>query len=144
MKLTWRIWFLIILLIASALILFPSFEKGVVIKSVEKNSTAFDSGLKNDMIIKSINGKTINNFDDFLSAPSKPFMLSHTLPIANKITVQQKKVAEGIELNAEYLNEHPEKKEEIKKRIIDIAEVSNGICEEEKMFIDHLINTLSL
>ena len=49
-----------------------------------------------------------------------------------------------IELNAEYLNEHPEKKEEIKKRIIDIAEVSNGICEEEKMFIDHLINTLSL
>ena len=64
-KLSWRLWLLIFILIGSALVLFPNFDKGVVIKSVDKNSTAYNSGLKAGMIIQSINGQTVNNLDDY-------------------------------------------------------------------------------
>ena len=56
-KLTWRIWLLIIILLLSILSISPSFKSGVVIKSVEKNSTAPSQGLQAGEIIK-----TINNF----------------------------------------------------------------------------------
>ncbi len=65
MKLTWKIWLLIFVLIAAALVISPSFEKGVVVKSVEQNSTAFEQGLRSKMIIKSINGDPVNNFEDY-------------------------------------------------------------------------------
>ena len=65
MKMSWRIWLLLFVLIASLLIISPSFEKGVIIKSVERNSTAFDSGLKQSMIIKSIDNQPVNNLDDY-------------------------------------------------------------------------------
>ena len=56
---------MIIVLICSAIVISPSFEKGVVIKSVEKNSTAFDEGLRAGFVINSINGETVNNFEDY-------------------------------------------------------------------------------
>ena len=40
-------------------------QKGALIKSVEKNSSAFDNGLRQGMIIKSLNGNAINNIDDY-------------------------------------------------------------------------------
>ena len=68
-KLTWRIWALIILLALSLLSIFsfpPLFlSKGVVIKSVEVNSTIFNEGLKQGEIITSINNQPVNNFDDY-------------------------------------------------------------------------------
>ena len=68
-KLTWRIWVLIICLILSLLSIFgfpPTFfSKGVVIQSVESNSTSFNQGLRQGQIITSIDGTNINNLDDF-------------------------------------------------------------------------------
>jgi len=65
MKISLRIWLLLIILVTALLILSPTFKKGVLIKSVEKNSTEFDSGLKQGMIITSINGEKINNLNDY-------------------------------------------------------------------------------
>jgi len=64
-RLSWKIWLLAIVLLASALIISPTFETGVIIKSVEKNSTALDQGLKSNMIIQSINGNPIKNSEDY-------------------------------------------------------------------------------
>lgn len=74
MKLTWKIWLLIIALVLSLLSIFVSssgmnlFQKGVLITSVEPNSTSFEQGLRIGQIIESIDGKTINNLEDFSSA----------------------------------------------------------------------------
>ncbi len=64
-KLTWKIWLLIIVLVFAALAISPNFQKGVVIKSVEQNSTAFEQGLRGGMIIKSINGEKVDNYQDY-------------------------------------------------------------------------------
>ena len=64
-RLTWRIWLLLIILLLSILAIKPSFEKGVVIKSVEKNSTAFEIGLRQGQIIKAIDGQTITSIEDY-------------------------------------------------------------------------------
>ncbi|MEK6859759.1 MAG: hypothetical protein AABX54_02995 [Nanoarchaeota archaeon] len=73
MKITWRIWLLIIVLICSAIIISPSFEKGVLIKSVDKNSTAFEEGLRSGMMITSINSQQINNLKDYTNVMSSVF-----------------------------------------------------------------------
>ncbi len=68
-KLTFRIWLLIILLIFSLLSIFsfpPTFLKsGVLITSVEPNSTALNQGLRQGQIIKSIDGNPVKNIADF-------------------------------------------------------------------------------
>lgn len=72
MKITFRIWILIFLVIASLLavvslpVLFSS--KGVEVKFVEKNSTIFEEGLKQGMIISDINGAPIINSRDYEKA----------------------------------------------------------------------------
>ena len=70
-KLTWRIWILIIILIFSLISIFglpPTFlQKGVLITSVETNSTAFEQGLRQGQIITNIDSKTIGNLEDFVS-----------------------------------------------------------------------------
>ncbi len=77
MKLTWKIWLLIIVLAFSLLSIFgmpPTFfEKGVVITSVEKNSIAFDQGLRQGQIITAIDGKGMNSVEDFTSAIASKF-----------------------------------------------------------------------
>jgi len=76
MKLTLRIWILIIVLVLSFFTVFsiPSFfESGVKIKSVEKNSTAFNEGLRENMIIKSINNEEISSLDDYSRIISETF-----------------------------------------------------------------------
>jgi len=65
MKFSWKIWLLIIVLMCSALLISPNFEKGVIIKSVEKNSTSFDSGLRSGDIITSINGESVKTIEDY-------------------------------------------------------------------------------
>jgi len=70
-KLGFRIWLLIIILIVSLLSIFVSsygftlFQKGVLITSVEQNSTSFEQGLRQGQIITSIDGKAINNITDY-------------------------------------------------------------------------------
>jgi len=72
---------LIIVLIASALVISPSFETGVVIKSVEKNSTAFDQGLRTNMIIQSVNGNAVKSLEDY----SK--IINSIFPTTNKTSL---------------------------------------------------------
>src|SRR3989344_990893 len=68
-KLTFRIWILIIVLILSLISIFglpPSFlEKGILITSVEQNSSAFESGLRQGQIITAIDGKSVESVEDF-------------------------------------------------------------------------------
>lgn len=58
---SWRIWLLIIALLLSLLAIKPSFETGVLVKSVEKNSTLFNDGLRAGEVIVSINGQTVKS-----------------------------------------------------------------------------------
>lgn len=67
MKLHWRIWFLIFILILSLLFIAPwkSLDKGVMIQSVDKDSEEFSAGLRAGMIITEINGFAISNLEDY-------------------------------------------------------------------------------
>src|SRR3989344_2153362 len=76
MKLTLRMWILIIALIAALLMIVPFqtlFEKGVIIKSVVKNSTSFNEGLKQGMIIQEINGQKIESPADYSKILTETF-----------------------------------------------------------------------
>ncbi|MBU4308491.1 hypothetical protein L6278_01605 [Candidatus Parcubacteria bacterium] len=89
-KLTWKIWLLIIILVLSFLSIFgmpPTFsQKGVLIKSVESNSTAFEQGLRSGQVIISIDSKKVDSFEDFTKIIQEKF------PSAEKIktTIQTK------------------------------------------------------
>jgi preprotein translocase subunit SecD len=82
MKLSWRIWLLIIVLLLSTLAISPSFEKGVVIKSVEQNSTAYEEGLRSGLIIKSINNNPVNNIDDYTKEISSIFPVENSTKLS--------------------------------------------------------------
>jgi len=77
MKLTWRIWLLIIVLALSLLSIFgmpPTFfQKGVLITSVESNSTAFEQGLRQGQIIIGIDEEKVDNLGDFSNIIQKKF-----------------------------------------------------------------------
>ncbi|MBI2629887.1 hypothetical protein HYW76_02205 [Candidatus Pacearchaeota archaeon] len=70
MKLGIRTWILIAVLILALLSIAPSFKSGVVIKSVELNSTAYDSGLRTGMIINQINNQEIKTPQDYTNVIS--------------------------------------------------------------------------
>jgi len=89
MKITFRIWILIFFITVSLIAIFgvpPLFmEKGVSITFVDKNSTLFEKGLRQGMIINGINDVQINNINDF----EKQFEIfsdnqSHKLTIKTK------------------------------------------------------------
>jgi preprotein translocase subunit SecD len=67
MKIGFRVWILIIVLIFAFLSIAPwkSIEKGVLIRSVEVNSSAFAQGLKQGQIITAIDGKKVDSIQDF-------------------------------------------------------------------------------
>ncbi len=70
-KLSFKIWILIIAVVLSLLSIFVSsngvtfFQKGVVVTSVEPNSTAFELGLRQNQIITSIDGQKIDDLNDY-------------------------------------------------------------------------------
>ena len=68
-KFTWRIIVLILFILFSLIWIFglpPAFlQKGVLIKSVDSNSTAFESGLRQGQFIQSIDGEKIRTLEDF-------------------------------------------------------------------------------
>lgn len=74
MALNWKIWLLIICVLASLLAIFPlTFTKGIEIASIEQNSIEFEQGLRTGQIITSINGETTNTFEDYKSIINKLF-----------------------------------------------------------------------
>jgi preprotein translocase subunit SecD len=67
-KLSWRIWLLIFILFLSvmSIVNFEGLsEKGVLIKSVDQNSTAFEQGLRQGQIISSFDGNKIGTMEDY-------------------------------------------------------------------------------
>src|SRR3989344_8309500 len=71
MKLTFRIWVFIIFLLLSALAIIDFraiFNEGVLVSSVEANSTEFESGLRAGDIISGINGIDISGKEDYTDA----------------------------------------------------------------------------
>src|SRR3989344_2234199 len=91
MKLTIRIWILIIILLLALLAIGPwqAFEKGVVIKSVEQNSSAFDAGLKQGMLIKEINSQKISNAEDYSSVISQIFQENKQIKLTIKADTEE-------------------------------------------------------
>jgi preprotein translocase subunit SecD len=76
MKLTWRIWILLIVLTLSLISIFitPNFMKsGVLVSSVISNSSAFEQGFRQNQIITAVDDTTIKNLDDFSNALSGKF-----------------------------------------------------------------------
>ena len=78
LKLTWKIWLLIIFVVFSLLSIFglpPSFlEEGVLVTSVEPNSTAFNQGFRQGQIITSLDGVKIDSVNDFSQALQGRFL----------------------------------------------------------------------
>ncbi len=72
MKLTWRMWLLIICMILAliAIVNVKSFYGGIEIKSVVPNSTAMNQGLTAGEIIKQLNGQKIEDVEDYSSIVS--------------------------------------------------------------------------
>ena len=89
-KITLRIWILIIVLLLAALSISPwmAYDKGALIKSVEKNSTYFNDGLRAGQTIISINWQEIKNAEDYSQAISKIFPIQNNTKIT--ITTKEK------------------------------------------------------
>jgi preprotein translocase subunit SecD len=72
MKITFRIWLLIIIVVLSLISIFslpPQFMKeGIRITSVDQRSKIFEDGLRKDQIILAINGNLINSLEDYNNA----------------------------------------------------------------------------
>jgi len=64
-KITLRIWILIIALVLSIIAIRPGFQSGVVITSIDQDSLLVKEGLGTGEIIKDINGKEIKNKQDY-------------------------------------------------------------------------------
>src|SRR3989344_3525692 len=69
-KINFRIWILIIALILALLMIYPRFQDGVVIKSVDKDYKAFESGLRPGMEILEINSIKIDSLNKYLEVTS--------------------------------------------------------------------------
>ncbi len=65
MKIGWRVWILIIFLLLSLVAIKPSFKEGVVVKSIDKNSSLFEAGLRAGNIITAVNGEVVVNKEDY-------------------------------------------------------------------------------
>ena len=77
MKLTWKIWVLIIAVVLSFLAVFGTpmsfFQKGVLVTSVEQNSTISEQGLKQGQIITEIDGLEIEGLENYLEIIQEKF-----------------------------------------------------------------------
>ncbi|MFH0712198.1 MAG: hypothetical protein V2A52_03630 [archaeon] len=94
MKITFKIWILIIAVLLSLIAIFsfpPTiFEKGIIVKSVIQNSTIFQDGLREGMTIQSINEQPINSIEDYASALSSLNNLAENE--TQKLTIQTKEI----------------------------------------------------
>ncbi len=72
MKITFKIWVLFVCVILSLISIFSIppliFEKGVLVSSVGQNTTIFESGLREGMVVLEINGEVIDSMGDYSKA----------------------------------------------------------------------------
>jgi len=74
MKIGFRLWVLIAVLLISLLAIKPSFDSGVVVKSVDQDSIVFEQGLKQGEKIIAINGQEIETKEDYAQAMNNIFI----------------------------------------------------------------------
>src|SRR3989338_6585234 len=72
-KLTLRIWILIIAIVLALLMISPNFSSGVIVTSIDINSTAYEQGLRQGMKIDEINSIKIFSREDYFNALSNIF-----------------------------------------------------------------------
>jgi preprotein translocase subunit SecD len=69
MKLTWKIWLMLVFLLLSAIWIFnipPLFlEQGVIVKSLDTNSTIHEAGLSIGDVIIAVNDQKVKNFEEY-------------------------------------------------------------------------------
>lgn len=88
-KLTWKIWILVIVLALSLVSIFitPNFlQKGVLITSVDTNSTAFEQGIRQGQIITEIDGQEIETIRDFSKILQNKFPSNENIKTIIKTT----------------------------------------------------------
>ncbi len=95
MKLSWRIWFLLIVLAFSLLAIKPSFQQGVVVTSVEKNSSLFTEGLRQGDIITALNGQPIVDRESYAAVIGSLF----TENVSTRLDVKTKKTEYTVFIN---------------------------------------------
>ncbi len=115
-KLTVKIWILIISLFLALLMISPSFSSGVIITSIDTNSTAYEQGLRPGMKIEEINSIKILSKEDYSAALSNIFKGNETkveiisdgqvviflASVPPKLTVEEKsrsKIKTGLDLS---------------------------------------------
>jgi len=78
MKLSLRVWILIIALLLAILAIAPwsSLKKGVLVEGVESGSPALEAGIKSGMIILGVDGKKIENIQDYSKVISEKSRLN--------------------------------------------------------------------
>ncbi|MBU1252133.1 MAG: PDZ domain-containing protein [Nanoarchaeota archaeon] len=93
-RLTWKIWLLIIVVFFSILSVVgfpPAFlQKGVLVTSVDPTSPAFDQGLREGQIIISVDGKKINDVSDFIASFQDKFVSNQ--PVRTDIITKDSEV----------------------------------------------------
>lgn len=70
----WRTWILIVVLGLSLLAISPSFEKGVLVKSVEPGSDIYSEGLRAGQVIKSVNNQNVETLEEYNSIMNELFL----------------------------------------------------------------------
>ena len=100
-KITLKLWVLIFFLIVAAIAINPlmMFDHGVLVKSVESNSTAYNEGLMQGEVIKSINGHSISSLADFSNATSQIFNLK---PADFKVEVLENNVLKDYQSSLDF------------------------------------------
>jgi len=94
MKITFRIWIMIAFILLSLISIFsipPQFmDKGALVKSLDRNSSIFNAGLKQGDIIIKINDQTITSTEDYSTSITK-FKQSFTdINSTQKLVIQTK------------------------------------------------------
>ena len=69
-KITFRIWIYIIFMIIALMAIRPTFTSGVIVKSLEQNSSLASAGISAGEIIRSINNTPIKNLQEYSAAVS--------------------------------------------------------------------------
>ncbi len=116
MKLSLRVWILIIAILLSLVAMRPTFESGVIIKSVDAESLAFEQGLRAGDKLIAINSQEIKTREDYMRILSEIFsttgekrltmttkngeyiFLTNTTPLITIDTIQKTRIQLGLDL----------------------------------------------
>lgn len=81
MKMTFRLWLFVFTFLVLILAISPSFQNGVLVKSIDSNSSLALAGIGKGEIIKAINSRTINNLEDYGNIVSEIKILPHNFSV---------------------------------------------------------------